>query len=244
MPDCVSCRLFQLESENTHCLLVNRPGGLELTRFAFTKCNLQPGSRVADIASGLGATLACIRDEYHLLPIGVDLSGPLLRQSRKLHPEISLTRSDCTQVPFANQSLDAVVMECALSLSGDTSAVLKEFQRVLKPDGALILSDIYIREIKDPESRRALQTTHCLSDAITRDDLSHLIEREGFHFDFWEDQTVHLKQWMARMVFELGSFNNFYRQLVASSEDACQLESALGNGLKLGYYLGIASKMD
>ena len=55
---------------------------------------------------------------------------------------------------------------------------------------------------------------------------------------------MHLKQWMARMVFELGSLNNFYRQLVASSEDACQLESALGNGLKLGYYLAIASKMN
>lgn len=244
MPDCSACSLFSLETGDSHCLHVNRPGGLAITREAIKKLNLPAGSRVVDIASGLGTTLSCLANEYRLNPIGLDLSGDMLRNARILNPDLIFAQTDCMHIPVSAGSFQAVFMECALTLTGDPLSSLAEFSRVLVPDGALVISDIYIRDLHSPDVKASLVKTHCLAHAETEHHLRELFQRGGFFIQSWTDHTIHLKQWMANMVFKLGSLRSFYHQLVNCDEDAFQLELVLGSQLKLGYYQAILSKMD
>lgn len=237
MPDCIRCPLFQLESENEGCLHLNRPGGLELTKTALASCQLPTGSSVLDAACGSGATLQFLCEQGYQTT-GIDLSMDMLSSGLTL----PVIQANCTQIPIASSSQDAVLMECALSLSNETDHSLAEFSRLLRPGGWLLVTDIYIRELQNLRALDCLSSSSCLSGAQTEAYIHAKIEQAGFTIRIWQDQTPVFKQWLARMVFKLGSLNAFYRQLSACEADSEILTSNLGKGLKLGYYWMTAQK--
>lgn len=237
MADCARCSLFQLESENEACLHINRPGGLELTKAALASCNLRVGSSILDAACGAGTTLRYLRDQGYKAT-GIDLSMDIMKSSF----DRPVVQASCSKVPLPSASLDAVLMECALSLSNEADASLAEFGRLLRPGGWLVVTDIYIRELHDPRARNCLSGSSCLSGAQTEAHIRERIENAGFSIRAWQDQTPVFKQWLARMVFKLGSLNTFYRQLSSCEGDAQTLTDTLGSQIKLGYYWMAAQK--
>lgn len=242
MPDCATCSLFGLETEGSTCLHVNRPGGLALTEQALNLCDLAVGSQVLDVASGASTTLNYLVNKRKLNAIGLDLSNRMLQLGRDRNTKLRLIQADCGRIPLANSSQQAVLMECALSLAGNFSDTLCEYQRILTPGGQLLLTDVYIREILDPTGMGCLATTHCLAGVKTAEVIQNEVLTNGFKIQIWQDQTVLFMQWMAGMVFKLGSLNAFYRNLVSGDEEVESLDMALGKKIKLGYYLLIAKK--
>lgn len=239
MPDCARCSLFQLESENETCLHVNRPGGLELTKAALARANLPVGASVLDAACGSGTTLRYLREQGYQAQ-GLDLSMEMLMPGL----ELPLIQANCGQVPLPSASQDAVLTECALSLSNEAESTLAEFGRLLCPGGWLVVTDIYIRELNDPSARGCLSGTSCLSGAQTEAQLRGQMKNAGFAIRAWQDQTPAFKQWLARMVFKLGSLEAFYRQLSSCEGSARELADTLGSQLKLGYYWMAAQKAE
>lgn len=84
---------------------------------------------------------------YHALQMGL---SPLhaLRQNRMLHRWLSLSVHEFGQaelfidpcaLPFAEDSLDLVVLPHSLELSPDPHATLREVERVLVPEGRLLI---------------------------------------------------------------------------------------------------------
>jgi len=242
MADCAACPLFELESGQGACLHVNRPGGLDLTRDALGLCDLPPGARMLEVAAGAGTTLDYLDGQAGLDAVGLDISAAMLSLGKSRRPQSRLLQADCRQIPLESGSRQAVMMECALSLAGGLEAALSEFRRVLAPGGKLILTDIYVREPKDPAARRCLANTRCLSGALTEDELRCRVAEGGFQIKEWQDRTAALKQWLAGMVFRLGSLAAFYRRLADCEAGAEALCRSLGSEIKLGYYLMAAEK--
>lgn len=54
-------------------------------------------------------------------------------------PRVALL-TDCTALPFAEASLDLVILPHTLELSGDAHATLREVERVLVPEGKLVIT--------------------------------------------------------------------------------------------------------
>jgi SAM-dependent methyltransferase len=54
------------------------------------------------------------------------------------------------ETPFADHIADGIFCECALSLASDRARVLREFHRILRPGGLLVLSDIVVNP-PDPD---------------------------------------------------------------------------------------------
>lgn len=237
MPDCFSCSLFQLESENEACLHLNRPGGLDLTKAALASCNLPAGASILDAACGAGATLQFL-NEQGFNAVGVDLSAYMLHTASGLQ----VIQANCNHVPLPSASQDAVLMECALSLSNEADKALADFYRLLRPDGWLVVTDIYIRELHDLHALGCLSGSSCLSGAKTEEHIRGSIGKAGFTITTWRDQTLVFKQWLARMVFKLGSLDAFYRQLSSCEAGSQSLATSLGNEIKLGYYWMAAQK--
>ncbi len=242
MPDCSACSLFQIESHNQDCLHVNRPGRLELTRKAVAASQLPAGSTVLDAACGTGATLDFLERQMGLRAVGVDLSRSMLTKSIQQHLKTGVQAS-CLHLPLPAAYLDAVLMECALSLSGDLATSLHEFRRVLRPGGSLIVTDLYIREGFDTTSAScSLPASSCLAGARSEAYIRQQVEKAGFQITTWQDETFAFKEWLARMVFKLGSLQEVYRRMVSCDEDAECLAKTLGSNLKLGYYRLTAQK--
>ncbi|QJT09594.1 DVU_1556 family methyltransferase [Oceanidesulfovibrio marinus] len=175
-----------------------RPGGSTTTERALALWPLPAGARVLDIGCGLGATVRLLRERYKLRAYGLDLTPELLIQARNEQRDAGLLCGSAASIPLRGAVLDAVFMECVLSLCPDPAAALAEAARVLRPGGVLVLSDVYRR---DPGFAGGPNASGCLRGAATRYDLHARIDAAGLSVLTWEDHSRLLVDCAARLAF-------------------------------------------
>lgn len=100
----------------------------------------QPGERVLDIAAGTGTSSEPFADKgVHVVP--ADFSLGMLRVGKKRRDDLGFTAADAMKLPFADNSFDAVTMSFGLRNVADTDDALREFARVTKPGGRLVVCE-------------------------------------------------------------------------------------------------------
>lgn len=216
-----------------------RPGGLELTQEILEACRLESSSMVLDMGCGHGTTLALL-DRLGHCPYGVDISTTLLGKAMDVVPKAILARASAEKTPFSDTFFDLVLAECVLSLMSPPEDMLKEAARVLKPNGLLGLTDIYIREIREGAECDLSNLKCCLKGAIQLTELKQLIENSNFEIIHISDHTDKLKQLTAQLIFAYGSLKNFWEFFVGAKE----AEAVTSCNHKFGYYMLIARKKD
>jgi SAM-dependent methyltransferase len=102
---------------------------------------LPPGT-VLDAGCGTGRYSIVLADRGHEV-IGVDQSGAMLDIARKKLPSGDFREGDLTALPLPGRSVDAVVCALALVHVPDVASTLREFARVLRPGGRLVISDVH-----------------------------------------------------------------------------------------------------
>jgi arsenite methyltransferase len=228
-----------------------RPGGLSLTERALNVCAFRPGDRVLDVGCGMGATVKFLRKRYHLDAVGIDRSEALIAKGVARGPALPLLIGDALELPFADGQMDGLIMECALSATGAVGRALAQAHRVLRAEGCLILTDMYLREsgigsIDTTPAPHPLDagTCCCLGGATTRARLEKELCDAGFQLSLWEDHTALLKRLAAEIVWKHGSLTEFWRKVRGSSGDTGHKEEAEANAQRrrLGYYLAIATR--
>jgi SAM-dependent methyltransferase len=130
-----------------------RPGGLELTGRLLAAADLPAGSAVLDVGCGAGASVAHLADEHLLSATGVDASAATVAQAGEARPDLDFVAGRAERLPFPAASFDAVLYECVLSTLPDPGAALAEAARVLRPGGALLVSDLYARSGEEADRR-------------------------------------------------------------------------------------------
>lgn len=218
-----------------------RPGGLQLTERALSYCGFSPGAGLLDVGCGRGATVKYLREQRGLQGFGVDLSSALLDAGIARHGDLPLLRASGEQLPFPSCTFDGILAECSLSLMTRPSAALKDFYRVLKREGWLLVTDLFARVPEAVSGLRRLPMTCCLTGAFARDELTAELEAAGFSLSFWEDHSHALKHFAARLILSYGSLPQFWHETGPAALDADQLNDAIA-AAKPGYFLLIARK--
>ncbi len=98
------------------------------------------GERVLDIAAGTGTSSEPWADE-EIQVVPADFSLGMLKVGRRRRPDMAFTAADALALPFADASFDVVTMSFGLRNVQDTEAALREFQRVTKPGGRLVICE-------------------------------------------------------------------------------------------------------
>jgi arsenite methyltransferase len=239
--DDTTCQFYEREELRSVTGDTIRPGGLDLTHRALSFCKLDASARILDVACGTGATVQQLRDGYGYRAVGIDASELLLSTGLMRRPDLALARALGESLPFARGQLQAVFLECSLSVIGASQKVLGELDRVLAPDGFLILSDLYLRNPQAAGSLRALPVACCLQGALSRSELFDCLQSHGFEIAFWEDHSASLKELTGRIIMQSGSMQAFWGQTVPGSVDPFDLQLAISRA-KPGYYLLVAKK--
>jgi demethylmenaquinone methyltransferase/2-methoxy-6-polyprenyl-1,4-benzoquinol methylase len=100
----------------------------------------RPGETVLDIAAGTGTSSEPFADAgVDVVP--ADFSLGMLRVGHRRRPDLAFTAADAMRLPFADDSFDAVTMSFGLRNVADTSAALREFLRVARPGGRLVVCE-------------------------------------------------------------------------------------------------------
>lgn len=179
-----------------------RPGGLDLSQHLLGFGSFQPGSRILDAGCGMGATLRYLTHTGWLTAVGVDSSEAMLIAARRQSPQLPLVCATLERLPFGGTSFDGIMCECVLSQTV-VNAVLAEFQRVLRVDGLLLVSDLYRRVCPGLATDPAP-----LDRLLTKGQLESMLQDAGFTIEHWEDRTRDLQELAIRLIMAPGPVGN------------------------------------
>ena len=112
-------------------------------RWALRRAGLRPGMRLLDVATGTGLVA---RGAVRTLGepgrvIGVDPSRGMLREARKALAS-PLVQGRAEALPFRDDLFDMLSMGFALRHVPDLEAAFREYRRVLKPGGRVVLLEV------------------------------------------------------------------------------------------------------
>jgi SAM-dependent methyltransferase len=144
-------------------------------RYAFAG-DLVRGRKVLDAACGEGYGSALLARSAASVT-GVDISEASIEHARGRYraPHLEFRSADCLNLPFDDDSFESIVSFETLEHLADHDSLLREFRRVLAPDGFLLLSSPDKAEYSDRQQQR--NEFHVRE--LYRDELEALI---GSHF--------------------------------------------------------------
>lgn len=99
-----------------------------------------PGARIADLGCGSGVFTGLLHRRGFICT-GIDLSPKLIRIAREAHPGIDFREGDIEHLPFADGSLDGVLLAGVLHHLPQLSKCAAEIKRILRPGGRFVAFD-------------------------------------------------------------------------------------------------------
>jgi arsenite methyltransferase len=150
--------------------------------------DLQPGHTVLDLGSGAGVDcfLAARRVGPKGFIIGVDMTDEMLARARANaarggFSNVEFRQGEIENLPAESGTVDRIISNCVINLAPDKQKVFAEAYRVLKPGGAVTVSDI-VSFGKAPASVRTNleQWAGCTAGALDKEDYLGVIRKAGF----------------------------------------------------------------
>ena len=99
-----------------------------------------PGEQILDLAAGTGTSSQPFRDRGAVV-VPCDFSVGMLQEGKRKLPHLPFTAGDGTQLPFADDTFDAVTISFGLRNIVDPDAGLREMLRVARPGGRLVVCE-------------------------------------------------------------------------------------------------------
>jgi arsenite methyltransferase len=162
--------------------------------------DLHEGETVLDLGSGAGADvlISARRVGPSGRAIGLDMTDEMLELARRNAAEagaenVEFVRGHIEDIPLPDASVDVVISNCVINLSGDKPRVLREAARVLRPGGRFAVSDVIADPDMDAATRADMAAwTGCIAGALTREEFEQALAGAGLvDVEIRETHRVH-----------------------------------------------------
>ena len=148
---------------------------------------LHEGETVLDLGSGGGidVLLSARRVGPAGKAYGLDMTDEMLELARRNARDagadnVEFLKGEIEAIPLPDASVDVVISNCVINLSGDKPQVLREAARVLRPGGRFAVSDVIADEGMDDATRNDMQQwTGCIAGALTQREFVAYLEAAG-----------------------------------------------------------------
>jgi len=150
--------------------------------------DLRHGETVLDLGSGGGIDVLLSAKRVGLAgkAYGLDMTDEMLALARENQRQAGVTNVDFLKgsieaIPLPDNSVDVIISNCVINLSGDKDAVFREALRVLKPGGRLAVSDVIVRGDVPADIRRSMELwIGCIAGALEERDYERKLRAAGF----------------------------------------------------------------
>jgi len=167
---------------------------------------LEPGDTVLDLGCGSGTDVfaAAVLVGERGRVVGLDFTDEQIEKARRLSDrdgftQVEFVEAAIDELPFPDESFDAVVSNGVINLSPVKDKVFAEAARVLRPGGRLAVADIIsARALKERTRRDTDLWAACIAGAIPRQSYVDAIENAGLRagevrpndYNFVSDRAV------------------------------------------------------
>jgi SAM-dependent methyltransferase len=150
--------------------------------------DLRVGETVLDLGSGAGADV--LISARRVAPtgkaIGLDMTDEMLDLARANAREAGVTNVEFVKgyledMPLPDASVDVVISNCVINLSGDKPKTIAEAVRVLRPGGRFAISDVIAEPgMSDQTKVDVAAWTGCIAGALTETEFRAILTAAGF----------------------------------------------------------------
>lgn len=157
---------------------------------------IQPGSTVLDVGSGIGGTSRYLAATTGCSVVGVDLTAEFCRVAEMLSARVGLSdrtsfrEGDATALPVDDGAFDVVWTEHAQMNIADKPRFYGELARALRPGGRLAFHDIFAGPGGGLHFPVPWAGDASISHLVTVGGLRKLLDNAGFEVVRWEDKTA------------------------------------------------------
>jgi arsenite methyltransferase len=149
---------------------------------------LQAGEIVLDLGSGGGidVLLSARRVGATGKAYGLDMTDEMLALARENQRKagvenVEFLKGTIENIPLPDNTVDVIISNCVINLSGDKDRVLREAFRVLKPGGRLAVSDVVLRGEVPAEIRKSMELwVGCIAGALQETEYVEKLGAAGF----------------------------------------------------------------
>jgi SAM-dependent methyltransferase len=160
---------------------------------------LKPGETVLDLGSGGGidVLLSARRVGPSGRAFGLDMTDEMLavaeENKRKSGLDnVTFLKGEIENIPLPDNSIDVIISNCVINLSGDKDRVIREAYRVLKPGGRFAVSDVVVRGEVPDEIRKNMELwIGCIAGALRDSDYAAKLSGAGFEDIGLEETRVY-----------------------------------------------------
>ena len=149
---------------------------------------LKAGETVLDLGSGGGIDV--LLSARRVGPTGkaycLDMTDDMLALARQNQKKagvenVEFLKGEIENIPLPDGSVDVIISNCVINLSGDKDRVLKEAFRVLKPGGRFAVSDVVVRgDVPEEVRQHMLLWVGCIAGALRDSDYIKKLTDAGF----------------------------------------------------------------
>ena len=208
----------------------------------------QPGETVLDLGSGGGidVLLSARRVGPPGKAYGLDMTDEMLALARENQRKagvenVEFLKGEIENIPLPDNSVDVIISNCVINLSGDKDRVLREAFRVLKPGGRFAVSDVVVRGEVPAEIRRSIELwVGCIAGALEDTSTRASWPTAGFEGIGIEPTRIHsvedARQFLAGQGFDVdriaaqvdGKFISAFIRAVKPMQKECCAPSCCG----------------
>jgi ubiquinone/menaquinone biosynthesis C-methylase UbiE len=150
--------------------------------------DLREGEVVLDLGSGGGidVLLSARRVGASGKAYGLDMTDEMLELARENQRKagvenVEFLRGEIEAIPLPDSSVDVIISNCVVNLSGDKRKVIAEAFRVLKPGGRLAVSDVVVRGEVPARVRESMELwVGCVAGALREREFRLYLAETGF----------------------------------------------------------------
>ena len=163
--------------------------------------DLREGDVVLDLGSGGGidVLLSARRVGPSGKAYGLDMTDEMLALALENKARAGATNAEFLKghieaIPLPSNTVDVIISNCVINLSGDKRRVLAEAFRVLRPGGRFAVSDVIVREgLPEPVKASMAMWTGCVGGALEEQEFIDLLTAVGFESPSIEPTRVYTR---------------------------------------------------
>ncbi|MGD1818322.1 MAG: class I SAM-dependent methyltransferase [Pleomorphochaeta sp.] len=121
------------------------------------------GEKWLEVGCNNGDATNYLTQQYSLNVRGLDINEYNVKTSKERYPSLSFDLGDATNTGYEKQTFDGIFSEAAFSPIPNKADLVKEYSRIIKPGGYVLINDFALKEKINKEERYEYSHIPCFA---------------------------------------------------------------------------------